>query len=361
MAQLNVDADSLATQYQREHGHRNPDVLLTDQAGVHLVLAGEVVTSNYAVKIRYQATYGPLLRVLQERYGWDAKTASFINWKANGTSLRRRMKRRSHYIKLVQGILPTNRKLHRKDQVRRLCPACYEAIEDWQHILKCPHPSRQEWRQALLRLLDEQCNALGTRPILWTVLHDGICGWCTHSADVPFRLDASQYHPALRRLIWQQNRIGWQQLFLGRFSQEWGALQDAYYARKLTDEETKRRTGPRWQVTIISLLWDRWYKLWELRNKDLHGATAQQRAEAARREAYRDLRDIYDVRAHLESPLQALLLENVETHMAHPTWHIQEWLAINSQLFREGIRRWRAQLRVGTPSIRSFFTPRSAA
>jgi hypothetical protein len=357
LAQLNVDADDLANTYQRTSGHRSPEVLLTDTAGVHVVTPSGCITSNYVNKLRYQATHGPLLKCIQERYRWNDRITNFVNWQAHGVSLRKHMKRKSHYIKFVHGILPTNRKLHRNDPVRRRCPACHSVTEDWKHIVRCPHITRVAWRTSMIEFMEESCQSINTRPLLWKVLRDGIQGWCSHTSDVPFCLDYHEYSADARRLIWQQNRIGWEQIFLGRFSKEWGALQDAYYAREEKDEANKRRTGQRWQATVIGLLWDRWYKLWTLRNQDLHGANEKQKAEAARRAAYRDLRDIYDVREQLEPQLQDLLMENVETHMNHPLWHVQNWLAINVQLFRDGARRWREQTRVGTPSIRQFFGP----
>ena len=145
---------------------------------------------------------------------------------------------------------------------------------------------------------------------------------------------------------------------MGRFSNEWSDLQDAFYARDPEDTKRKRRSGLRWQIRVISLLWAQWFHVWEMRNKDLHGANAKEEAEAARRAAYRDLREIYDVREQLDRPLQALLLENVETHMLRPICNIQNWLTMHAQLFRDGIRRWRDRARTGTRSITTYFGPR---
>jgi hypothetical protein len=58
LAQLNVDADDMATKYQCKYGASRPFVLLTQLAGVHLVsLKGKGThTSKYATAIRHQAT-----------------------------------------------------------------------------------------------------------------------------------------------------------------------------------------------------------------------------------------------------------------------------------------------------------------
>jgi hypothetical protein len=44
LAQLNVNADDQASQYQREHGRFQPDVLHTEWSGVHLVFPSGSVT-----------------------------------------------------------------------------------------------------------------------------------------------------------------------------------------------------------------------------------------------------------------------------------------------------------------------------
>jgi hypothetical protein len=48
LAQLNMDADHLANQYQRDdHGGLQPEVLLTRWAGAHILLPSVTVTSHY--------------------------------------------------------------------------------------------------------------------------------------------------------------------------------------------------------------------------------------------------------------------------------------------------------------------------
>lgn len=256
LAQLNIDADGMANRYQREYGQCSPNVLLTGTAGVHVVTATGTITSKYASKLCYQATHGKLLRYLKERYEWNDRVVAFINWKAHGASLRKHVKRKTHYIKMVHGILPTNRQLHRDNPTRRRCPACAREIEHWQHIMQCSAESRRGWRLETLEKMEAGVKKLGTRPILWTVLRDGINGWFNHdSLETVYRLDADAYTSDVRRLIGQQNKIGWQHIFMGRFSNEWSDLQDAFYARDPEDTKRKRRSGLRWQIRVISLLW----------------------------------------------------------------------------------------------------------
>ena len=109
-----------------------------------------------------------------------------------------------------------------------------------------------------------QCTTLYTHPLLQEVLLAGLTGWLAWHSPDPYRVDATQFHRDTHRLIAHQNAIGWYQLFLGRFATEWSKLQDAFYSRTPAREKHKRRTGMKWQVMIISKLWEQWFNLWEM-------------------------------------------------------------------------------------------------
>ena len=53
----------------------------------------------------------------------------------------------------------------------------------------------------------------------------------------------------------------------------------------------------------------------------------------------RQLRDMYQQKHHLEPRVQELLFDNVEQHYAVPTAITRNWLAINTGLMGESMRR----------------------
>ena len=305
LAQLNVDADAMATEFQCDHGASRPVALLTSTAGVHLASPKGTITSRYEAAIRHQATYPSLFKHLRERNGWSERTAGNINWKAHGTSLRKQINRKSHYTKLVNGVLPTCRHVHRADPTRNKCPLCKMHVEDWSHILRCPHPDRETWRTTTLEKLNAKCIATKTRPAIQRILNDGLAGWFVHPS-TDFRLDPLAYPEDVRRIIMSQNDVGWHQLFLGRFATEWSEIQDVYFIRINQEAQDKKlkRTGQRWQVVLIGFLWEQWWAVWESRNKDLHGFDAKTKAQAETREAHRTLRELYDLRPRTEPHVQ---------------------------------------------------------
>ena len=286
LAQLNVEADALANKYQRDHGGFQPHVLFTTWAGVHLILPSGTVTSKYESALRFQASAQPLKEYIRIRNNWSVQTCDTVNWTAHGKSLRSHLPRKTHLVKLVHGILPINSKIHRHDQVRSLCPCCKRQRETWQHILQCPAPSRSEWRKNMLNAMDKKCESLRTQPELRHLLITALTEWTSWvTEDTTYRyipeLSVNQ-PPTIKRVIFQQNAIGWHQLFFGRFSVAWGEVQDDYYATTINSKESKRRSGAQWQKAIIGELWSQWFILWEMRNGDQHGSTETTRQRIER-------------------------------------------------------------------------------
>ena len=182
-----------------------------------------------------------------------------------------------------------------------------------------------------------------TDPALQSLLLQGVQGWFQTPQNHTVNTD--RYKHTLHRLMHQQNRIGWRQIFHGRLTVEWVRIQDFYYRRSELQEGMKgvQLTGERWLTNLILFVWDKWYTLWKQRNQDLHGCDAKTRAESERIDVRRQLQDMYQQKHHLEPRVQELLFDNVEQHYAVPTAITRNCLAINSGLVRESIRRVKAK------------------
>ena len=111
-----------------------------------------------------------------------------------------------------------------------------------------------------------------------------------------------------------------------------------------------------WQVNLIKFVWERWYTLWKLRNRDVHGHDAKTRAEAARLEVRRKLTDLYRNRNMYEEHVQALLLPSVDDHENQAVKATQNWLTLNAPIFRESYRRVIQRALRGMRSIRTYFS-----
>jgi hypothetical protein len=141
MAQLNVDADALASMFNRNYPEPRPLAILSPNTRVHLLLGEGTVTSRHTEAIILAATGPPLLQYLCKKYGWTSLDAEVIDWQSHESVFKKLKKRRSHLVKFVHNIMPTNSRLNKFEGGNRRCPSCSATCEDQVHIIRCPHPS----------------------------------------------------------------------------------------------------------------------------------------------------------------------------------------------------------------------------
>jgi hypothetical protein len=173
-------------------------------------------------------------------------------------------------------------------------------------------------------------------------------------ADAPDSVSPVLFPTEVRELIQSQNSMGWRQILRGRLSVEWQRIQNKYYLQHRRKTAFKR-TGERWQQQLIMVIWEDWFRLWTLRNGEVHGTTSATRAQAHRREVGRQLADIYASRTLMEPEVQQLLEEDQEKHMQRETHVTQNWLAMAGPVIRRSVRRIRKRSLEGVRAIRSYF------
>lgn len=263
---------------------------------------------------------------------------------------------------MVHDILPTVSQLNKFDGGKRTCPSCRSLHEDRDHIIRCPSPARNVWRHELLTSLSAWCIEHHTQPLLQQLLLDSLRHWMYYNREdaVPYSPICAEHSPTLSRLIQSQTRIGWRQLFNGRFSQEWSNIQDSYLycQRGVLPPLAAKLDGEKWQTQLITFLWGKWHTLWLLRNDALHGKDAADQHRAEQREIRRRLEQVYDSRSQMEPSVQELLCLDIQTHLQRPTWVNKNWLSIHTPLVQASIRRVRVKAIQGVRSIRTYFGPR---
>lgn len=359
MAQLNVEADSMASLYQDLHGDYRPIVGLTPRSRAHLHFTSGTITSAYPAAIRREYSGDSLLEHIRIRNKWTEEITQSVNWDSHGTALSKHIQGRLHYSKLVHDILPTLAFLNKQDKGKRLCPCCNHPNETRDHILRCTAPTRNRWRHAFLTSLEKFCIEHHTAPELQNLLLESFRGWLYHDSDSDFMPNPLQYPPSIRSLIAQQTAIGWRQLFNGRFGVQWSIVQETYVRRTQITQTgaTQSLTGQKWQTQLILFVWERWKGLWKLRNESLHGKDNTAQAEAETKEVKRRLVEIYDLRAQMEPSAQELLCQDLQQHMLKPTWATTNWLNIHRPLFQASLRRVKTRAIQGDRNIRTYFAP----
>jgi hypothetical protein len=350
-AQLNVDADKVAGAFQDAFGCARPHVPLFPHTGAQFNINQGTVTYNYKSAIRYAAHGPPLLLYIQQRNDWTPAIIQTIDWRAHELAIGHQLHRRVHLTKLIHDILPTNDNLSRwKPNRLDKCPSCPHPLEDRDHVMRCPHQARQDWRLQFLISLRKTCDKLNTRPYLQDILLTAIEAWFNDEI-----ADFSQFPPTYSALIHQQNLIGWRQLFNGRISKEWSNLQDDYLHEQ--GIHTKKQTGQLWATQLVTSIWDEWHKVWTIRNEVIHGHDQASRRHIQRLEAEHDLQAIYNDRDHLLPADQDHLFDDVETHLTHSTTTIRNWMKVYGGMFTDSISRAKQRATLGVRSIRSYFAP----
>ena len=203
-------------------------------------------------------------------------------------------------------------------------------------------------------LIDKQ-----TMPALQTLLLTTVEAWML-SDDAAIQVNPYDHDDSIRQVVIQQNRIGWRQLFNGRFGKAWSKHQDQYYdSRRKPGAKPNISTGKKWQISVILFVWDKWFTLWKQRNLEAHGHDSQTKALAMQSDLRRRLSIIYRHRLDYEPRVQDLLFETEDDHtQRHPPTVIQNWLTTHEQVFRDSARRFRARIRQGVQSILPFLTTR---
>ena len=157
----------------------------------------------------------------------------------------------------------------------------------------------------------------------------------------------------------QQNCIGWRQLFNGRFSKEWARIQNNHYSgARLPDPDrsSKRRTGNRWQVQSITLIWKNGTLLGQIETRHFMVIMLQPDKQPSTKKSANNSPPFMTV-ALLEPRVETLLQETQEQHEAHTVSSIQNWLRTNMSIFRDSWKRAAQQATQGVWPLRWYLPP----
>ena len=368
-AQLNVDADQLAAEYQAKHGQSLPTVLMFPHTAAQLHLTHGTCTSHIPSALRTAETSLPLAKYIRTRNQWTQQQFDSVNWDALQQAIKKKNRSRIHITKLVHDILPTNKTVHRQNPKAQRCQQCNECPqEDRDHIMRCGEDQRALWRADTIVTIESRCKTLHTDPALTRILVSGINLWFQGKETVSF----SDVNPKYHRLVAQQNSIGWRQLFNGRMSTEWARLQDDYYfiskqrtEATATSTHTKdisasryTRSGTNWTGEIIVTLWDQWLKIWTIRNKAIHGHDRETREKHQIEVDIQRLQTIYKQRRQLEPSVQELLFDTLEEHQrTRGPQAIRNWLSITEPVVMQSLKNVAKRALQGVRSIRTYFNP----
>ena len=262
------------------------NTLPTPGEGVWVYVDGFHTTRRHRSAIQKVYARELLASTVRQWYGWTAQQYEQVHWVAHEKVINRHKMRRTHVVKLIHDILPTNKIRHRDDPtIAATCPLCSGGVEDRDHILRCPHPERVAWRDQFLVGLEKRCTELETDAGVEEGLLNGLYHWFQCDKWTPAELDAAT---AAERA---QHELGWRQIFNGRMATAWADVQDCFCRNE--GRWGTSRNGRVWTVSILSHIWEEWFKLWDSRNALVHRNDRASRALAQQVDIERCIEALY--------------------------------------------------------------------
>ena len=217
-AQLNGDTDHFAGSYAPCSNENSTIVTMIACSADSLHLLPGTITTKYRSAPRKAASTDPIQHYIQNKNKWNKDECASINWIAHGHSVRRFYHKKQFIVNFVHEWLPLGR-LTSKYKKHHLpsCPTCSHDIEDGDHFLCCPE--HLQWKSDMHCALHNYFNKSPTRPFLGDLLLTILSMWLRNEPAI-----FSNFPPIYNILIFHQTRIGWKQLFVGRFVFEWSNL-----------------------------------------------------------------------------------------------------------------------------------------
>ena len=189
----------------------------------------------------------------------------------------------------LHGILPVGHMVSRYGPTyEKHCETCGYHDEDVNHLVRCPAETRRKWRLQTHRNLRKKMEKEFTDQHLADIALEGMM---SHLEDRQFLLLGHPKPLKYYRLIAEQHSIGWDNFLKGRWSKEWGRLQEEHL--KATGRRTERCNGDAWATNMITTIWTDWFELWEMRNGDRHGKTDAEKNEAVKAQLVREVEELY--------------------------------------------------------------------
>ena len=152
IAQMNVDADKLATIELAEFGTIQSAVPFDPVCQVLLHIGGRAVTRAIETAVRNKFFLQPLLSFYNTRFQWSPTTQANIDWDAYSTAYSSYPRSRKFFYQFGWKKLPCGGRLHfRQPSYDDRCPSCHQPDESDDHLFQCRHSDRLQWRKHFLR------------------------------------------------------------------------------------------------------------------------------------------------------------------------------------------------------------------
>jgi hypothetical protein len=192
-------------------------------------------------------------------------------------------------------------------------------------------------------------------PTLKEILHKGLTNFHNQQTGVAAR----DYDPKYQGLISQQNDLGWDQLYRGRWSTQWCLLHDQYVQQYYQDLTAVFPDGETWVFQHGIILMDQWLKLWQIRNEERHGKDTNEKQQKRASTLTRQLQDIYTFRSQVIPRDRSLFYATPEEHMAaRPNLdQLEDWILTHRNAIQASATQAKKLGLTRIRTIQDYFQP----
>jgi len=341
-AQLNIEADELAGTFQQTDGKFRPLVHLLPSCPAMLAIRGISITSNYRKQLIRAYVEPAYIQYLQYRFEWADSTLQTIAWKCLSLAIQR-IRRDVLVTKVCNELLPTAETLYRrKYQNHDTCILCNNR-ETIEHMLRCKSASRIKWKIQFMCALRKRLEYLETEFSIGETLCTSISEWLETGT-----VDVDKYPARFHDAITTQTTIGWRHFFAGRLSQGWLQLQET--ARPRTEE--RQNDSYIWGASIVEVTLSQYIKLWELRNEEVHGKTAEQQERTRKSKLAIEVRKLDTWKNESRPADMCLFHANIDEYINNsnaPT--LATYISSHRKAIMNSVKKWARSSHIGATSI----------
>jgi hypothetical protein len=316
LQQLNVDADKLANEYIQDHPNKDyTKAKILPSSGIQFHLPTGTITNQLKRQMKEARRQETHIQYLCKKNGWDKATFDSIAWEQHRRAINRHTKKRVTMVKYLNGISPVGKVVSRYDRkYSAKCPSCEESMETQDHVHQCLNPKREQWREQFKEAINQVMEKYDSPAPMRKLWLDGLEKAISDDDDTLVECESN-----LQLIKDTQQQIGWKQLLKGRMSKEW----IRYQKEAMGASATKRKNAATWATDMVSTIFEQWLKLWRMRNEERHGGDTTERKEAERKQAIRELEQMYEDHGDTQEEEAWMLQTELNEQRAKSTYTIR--------------------------------------
>jgi hypothetical protein len=306
------------------------------ESQVHLLINNLPITNNIQESMRKESTNEEYDKYLGEKYNWTPKCIESINGEAIKIAITNQRTYKKRFIsKLMHGWIPTKAHPGFSDEEcpDKTCPMCYRSNETNKHFQIC-----KEYNSESAVNLIKNINAINPKTQVQNymsyVIQQAIEGKEIFLPDIMEKINTGQ------------ERIGWNQLLLGRISIEW---------EKTYNRQTNTTNGQKWTSEIIRQLWKYHETRWNERCNKIHSedeTTNKKNNEIMDNE----IQTLYSQKDKLDEVDRKLLSQPISKRLKMDIKAKSAWLKCAKKEVLKGIKTNKEKIRKENRSIQKYFT-----